>query len=241
MSFTKEQVRAAYKNLPEKIKGVVTSPDISELILLTMKQAGLSEENVVQAEGEIFSSMLRLQTMDSAIDNIAKVTNISVEKFSEAKKRITQEIYNAYKEAGIKMEDAKETKQEILQDLLPSSGDTKEQIIKGLQTRRLNAQNDFITPTTPEIRPPIPETQLANLPMVEPALAQGSVMVKKGEVAHEVPHIEPTTNPSTTFEGDPPARQDLVDLAGSTSNQSKVSLPDYRYEEGKDPYREPLA
>ncbi len=43
-------------------------------------------------------------------------------------------------------------------------------------------------------------------------------MVESGEVAHDVP----------------PARQGL---AGS---QPKVSLPDYRYEGGKDPYREPL-
>lgn len=59
----------------------------------------------------------------------------------------------------------------------------------------------------------VPEIPPTNLPMVE-----------AGEVAHEVPHVQP-------------ARQDL---AGSTSNQPNVSIPDYRYEGGKDPYREPL-
>ncbi|KKT14414.1 MAG: hypothetical protein UW83_C0035G0003 [Parcubacteria group bacterium GW2011_GWD1_44_9] len=47
-------------------------------------------------------------------------------------------------------------------------------------------------------------------------------MVEKGEVAHDVKPMQP-------------ARQDL---AGS---QPKVSLPDYRYPDGKDPYREPLG
>lgn len=63
----------------------------------------------------------------------------------------------------------------------------------------------------------VPEIPPVNLPMVE-----------RGEVAHDVPHVEqPKAQPVQ------PARQDL---AGP-----KVPLPDYRYEEGKDPYREPLA
>ena len=73
----------------------------------------------------------------------------------------------------------------------------------------------------------VPEIPPVNLPMVE-----------KGEVAHDVPQ---------------PARQDL---AGSLNlqptirqeqskpeikSEPKVSMPDYRYEGGKDPYREPLG
>ena len=65
-------------------------------------------------------------------------------------------------------------------------------------------------------------------PMVEPAFAQGSVMVKKGEVAHSVSHIEQPTPPK------PP-----VPVPTKTEPE-KVSLPDYRYPGGKDPYREPL-
>ena len=61
-----------------------------------------------------------------------------------------------------------------------------------------------------------PETVPSNLPMIE-----------EGEVAHDVAHVEPTIQP---------ARQDL---AGS--EKEKVNLPDYRYEVGKDPYREPLV
>ena len=66
----------------------------------------------------------------------------------------------------------------------------------------------------------VPEIPPANLPMVE-----------EGEVAHTIPHVQP-------------ARQDLAgsDLAGSQiKSEPKVSLPDYRYEGGKDPYREPLV
>ena len=56
------------------------------------------------------------------------------------------------------------------------------------------------------------ETPSANLPMVEP-----------GEIVHEVSHVESGIKSSTIPEA---------------NNQPKVSLPDYRYPDGKDPYRE---
>ena len=69
----------------------------------------------------------------------------------------------------------------------------------------------------PEQKTVIPEIPPANLPMVE-----------AGEAAHDVPHA--------------PARQDL---AGSEPEKKlekpNVTIPDYRYEGGKDPYREPLV
>ena len=81
---------------------------------------------------------------------------------------------------------------------------------------------------TPVVQVVTPLTPPTNLPMVEPAFAQGSVMVKKGEVAHSVSHIEQPTPPK------PP-----VPVPTKTEPE-KVSLPDYRYPGGKDPYREPL-
>ncbi|MDP3763909.1 MAG: hypothetical protein Q8Q92_04730 [bacterium] len=58
-----------------------------------------------------------------------------------------------------------------------------------------------------------PETPPTNLPMVE-----------KGEVAHTVD-----------------SKQYTVDREKQATEKVKVSLPDYRYEGGKDPYREPLG
>lgn len=72
----------------------------------------------------------------------------------------------------------------------------------------------------------IPEIPSVNLPVVEPPFAQDTIMVKKGEVAHEVPHAEPTTSNQRPTTEKP---------------KISVSAPDYRYPENKDPYREPLA
>ena len=65
----------------------------------------------------------------------------------------------------------------------------------------------------------VPEIAPNNLPAVE-----------KGETAHEVPHVEP--NPSTPL--------GASNQPATNREQPKVSLPDYRYDGGKDPYREPL-
>lgn len=59
------------------------------------------------------------------------------------------------------------------------------------------------------------ETPLSNLPMVE-----------KGETVHDAPHVEqPIATPTPS----------------QIKSEPKVSLPDYRYSDGKDPYREPLV
>lgn len=79
---------------------------------------------------------------------------------------------------------------------------------------------DFIE-TNKTIKTSALEVPPTNLPMIE-----------KGEVAHSVPHVEQPVQP---------ARQDLT---GSQTQikpeQPNVSIPDYRYDGGKDPYREPL-
>ena len=69
----------------------------------------------------------------------------------------------------------------------------------------------------------IPKTPAANLPMIE-----------EGEKVHDVPHVEPPS--AQGFGG---AKQPNPPSPKAMEGQ-EVSLPDYRYEGGKDPYREPL-
>jgi hypothetical protein len=60
-------------------------------------------------------------------------------------------------------------------------------------------------------QPSVPEIRPINLPMVE-----------SGEVVHDVPHVEPAISTITI------------------KQESRAPLPDYRYPDNKDPYREPL-
>lgn len=86
--------------------------------------------------------------------------------------------------------------------------------------------DDFITSNqaAQPVSPSVPEMAPQNLPVVEPAFAQGSVMVKNGEVAHDVPHVETPM----------PEAKPIVPA------KVQVATPDFRYQAGKDPYREPL-
>ncbi|MDP3874912.1 MAG: hypothetical protein Q8Q22_00110 [bacterium] len=62
-----------------------------------------------------------------------------------------------------------------------------------------------------------PSTSASSVPEIAPT---NLPMVEKGETAYSVPHVEqPNASPA----------------------QPKVPLPDYRYQDGKDPYREPLG
>ncbi|GEM_PF-2714934 len=62
-----------------------------------------------------------------------------------------------------------------------------------------------------------------NPPALVPELAPSNLpMIEEGEAAHDTPQIEPKA------------------LSQETKSEPKVSLPDYRYEGGQDPYREPL-
>ncbi len=86
-----------------------------------------------------------------------------------------------------------------------------ESIVNKIFDPILKKSEEYAKATTPTSVPEIPP---ANLPMVE-----------EGEVAHDAPQIEPKA------------------LSQETKPELKVnaSLPDYRYESGKDPYREPLG
>ena len=64
-------------------------------------------------------------------------------------------------------------------------------------------------------------------------------MIEKGEATHDARPLTPERSDGGRVPHVQPARQDL---AGSQiKSEPKVSLPDYRYEGGSDPYREPLG
>ena len=98
--------------------------------------------------------------------------------------------------------------------------ENKQDALKNLSQRVANNQ---------KVEAAAVENNHANLPMVEPAFAQGSVMVKKGEVAHNVA-------PATSEVG---SKNQEVRM-GETE-KPKMPTPTVHYPGGQDPYREPLV
>src|SRR3990167_9277643 len=144
MTFTREQKQSAYKKLPPETQNLIMSNETTELISATLKEAGLNEEQENLADSEILYAMFCLQSLDDAINNIAKLSNKNPNDLSKIRSAVQNNILNKYK-IGIK---------------------------------------DFINTNKNTKAPAIPPT---NLPMVE-----------KGEVVHEVPHVE-TPNPSISL------------------------------------------
>lgn len=93
--------------------------------------------------------------------------------------------------------------------------------------------------TPPVVPLPTPINPPNNPPVVEPAFAQGSIMIKKGEVVHSVPHVEqPKPEPAKQPVVIPPPTPTPPPIK---TEKVVLPAPDYRYPGGKDPYREPLG
>ena len=161
----------------------------------------------------------------------------------------TELVTNALKEVGLSEEQQNLADSEILYTFfcLQSLDDTINNIskISGKNTNDLSKLKSTIqdnildkykidikefidtNKSKPVAPTSVPEIPPANLPMIE-----------EGEAVHEARPLTPERSDGGRVPHVQPARQDL---AGSQiKSEPKVSLPDYRYEGGKDPYREPL-
>ncbi|MBI1974532.1 MAG: hypothetical protein HYS51_01625 [Candidatus Zambryskibacteria bacterium] len=95
-----------------------------------------------------------------------------------------------------------------------------EKILDYISKQAEEFEKENTKPAVPEIKPDIhPMTRLP-----APEAAGNGGQVEPGEAAHDVPHQQPT----------------ISDRQHATNSTPKVSVPDYRYPHGKDPYREPI-
>jgi hypothetical protein len=93
MVFTREQKKEAYKKLSPEVQDFVMSEETTGMIDGILGEVGLSEEQSIDADGDIFSSLLGLQTLSEAISNIAELSGKSVNELSELKEKLEEEIF----------------------------------------------------------------------------------------------------------------------------------------------------
>jgi hypothetical protein len=87
------------------------------------------------------------------------------------------------------------------------------------------------------------ENSLEGTSQVSQEAHPGLPMVEKDEVAHEVPHVEEAA--SATMPVIPPPTPSVSEPVAPASEQPEakkpqLTVPDYRYPGGSDPYREPI-
>lgn len=94
----------------------------------------------------------------------------------------------------------------------------------------------------------VPEIPLENLPVLEPDFAKDTLATKPGEMAHNVAHVEfdkmDKVNKLNKEEEKPTAQpyfaKTMQDKPVEPLKKEIPIKPDYRYPDGKDPYREPF-
>ena len=85
MTFTRQQIQTAYKKLSKKDQSFVISSETTEFIALKLKEINLSLEKETAADGEIFNSLLGLQTLDTAMQKISEISGKGVNDLSKLK------------------------------------------------------------------------------------------------------------------------------------------------------------
>ncbi len=98
----------------------------------------------------------------------------------------------------------------------------EEKIFKAIELQLEITPEKKLVPTSVQT-PTLPQVIHNSLPMIEPHSAQGFGVAK--EVVHEVKHEESTIK----------KEQEAIKIP-----KTQVPVPNYSYEGGKDPYREPL-
>ena len=156
------------------------SGEVSEIIATILQENNLVGDQANLSDGEIFYALVGLQSLDSAINNIAAIGNRNSNDLLKLKSAIEERVINNSENVG------------------GSAPPTPEQNIDKSTTGAATVK-------------------VASLPMVE-----------EGEKVHDAPHVEVApsqSQPTTSTQPEP---------------KVKTPLPDYRYPDGADPYREPL-
>lgn len=104
MTFTLTQKKEAYQKLSPEVQDFVMSNETAEFITAALSEAGLSGKQADLADSEILYAMYGLQTLDTAMNKISKLSGKKIEELSEFKSKLQENIFSKYKELGVVQE-----------------------------------------------------------------------------------------------------------------------------------------
>src|SRR3989344_3141984 len=134
MTFNRQQIQSAYRNLSKEAQSFVISTDTAELIDSTIKELGLTQEQTTVADGEIFNAMLGLQTLDNAIENISESSKRPADELANLKSNLKSNIFINIPQIPVREEKIQPARQDLVD---PKEGDNLEETkIEALETAR---------------------------------------------------------------------------------------------------------
>lgn len=207
MDDEKKIIEEQLQKLPPELRKAIESTPWKSSIKEIAISNNLSFEQVELAERETMFIIYGFENPVDYIDNLVREVGISEE--------VATNIAIAVDEKILKV-----ISQQIEKNSSPTII-TKSEALEELKRRREQAVE------AGAVVKPVPPS----LPVVEPDFARSDLVVKAGEVAHEVAHTEPVLTNS----------QKVVEKTPEPVTPPKPATPPaYGYPGGKDPYREPL-
>ncbi len=164
----------------------------------------------------------------TSIEKIATAHDFSVEQMHKLTSLISYRVMGLVSNSEFKGKIQTELEVDVNLTGIVAT-ELKDEILNKLPEELLNFQEI----TSQKI---LKETNVTPAPASVPEIApQNLPMIEEGEVAHEVPHVESAAPVAATVPTTPtPAAKP------ETPAKVQVATPDFRYQAGKDPYREPL-
>jgi hypothetical protein len=97
MIFTTKQRKEAYQRLRPEAQELIMSNETTESISELLKDAGLSEKQMMEADTEMLCVMLGLQSLAVGIEKIAQLSGKAPSDFTLLQKYLENNILNKYK------------------------------------------------------------------------------------------------------------------------------------------------
>jgi hypothetical protein len=101
MTFTRDQRQNAYKKLSSEAQDFVMSNETTDLIANIIKEGGIDKEYVNIVDSEILDWMYGLQTLDKAIENIAKESGKTTADLTILKNKLQENVLDVLKYLGV--------------------------------------------------------------------------------------------------------------------------------------------
>lgn len=258
MNFTNQQSREAYKKLPPEIQDLIMDGETTELVENSLAELKLDKNITDSADSEILYAMYCLQSLDDAINNIAKLSGKNSSELSGLKSTLQENIFSKYK---IDINDFIESNksQSSAPTQPPPVQKSKDEIKEDLIRRREGGSiAPNISQKLPEIAPDIhPVRSFPDLPSANLTSNGTGPVIEEGEMTHNVPV---TKNPAPQYEANAPIvgtnfiptqtpvapepqkpePKPVAPAAPKPSSPTALTQEDRRYPGGVDPYREPL-
>jgi hypothetical protein len=225
-TFTPQQIREQYHKLPPEVQDFIMSNETTDMIAAILEESNLTPEQSEEADTEILYAMYGLQSQETTVNNIVKISGKTLEDLGSLKPRLEDKIFKPIREMGgvmvaptIMTPPQPQTTTPVPEksNTFIITQETKKAVIQELAQRVENAKQQGA--------PSVPKIINSGLPMVE-----------KGEVAHNVPPLPKTEAREINKVEIKVTSSTPIDTTGAQNKSQPVA----KYTPGKDPYREPI-